>query len=152
VPPLGPVALRTSTSPLLSIVVPVHGKWDYTRACLASIEAHRPAVPFEVLVVDDASPDHTAELVAASPGVRLVRTERNVGFSGACNLGASQARGSYLLVLNNDTEVQAGALDALVEATGSDDRIGLVGAMLVYPDGRLQESGGIIWAGAHARP
>lgn len=147
--PLGPVALRTSTSPLLSIVVPVHGKWDYTRACLASIAAHRPTVPFEVLVVDDASPDRTAELVAASPGVRLVRTERNVGFIGACNLGANHARGSYLLFLNNDTEVQPGALDALVDAADSDDRIGLVGlvgAMLVYPDGRLQESGGIIWA------
>jgi GT2 family glycosyltransferase/SAM-dependent methyltransferase len=145
-PPLGPVALRTSTSPLLSIVVPVHGKWDYTRACLVSVEAHRPAVPFEVVVVDDASPDRTAELVAASPGVRLVRTERNIGFIGACNLGANHARGSYLLFLNNDTEIQPGALDALVDAADSDDQIGLVGAMLVYPDGRLQESGGIIWA------
>jgi GT2 family glycosyltransferase/SAM-dependent methyltransferase len=144
--PPGSVTLRTSTSPLLSIVVPVHGKWDYTRACLASIEAHRPTVPFEVLVVDDASPDRTAELVAASPGVRLVRTQRNEGFVGACNLGASQARGAYLLFLNNDTEVQPGALDALLDAADSDDRIGLVGAMLVYPDGRLQESGGIIWA------
>ncbi len=145
-PSPGPVALRTSESPLLSIVVPVHGKWAYTRACLASIQAHRPAVPFEVLVVDDASPDRTAELVTASPGVRLISSERNVGFVGACNLGASQARGSYLLLLNNDTEVRRGALDALVGAADSDDRIGLVGAMLVYPDGRLQESGGIIWA------
>lgn len=144
--PSGPVALRTSTSPLLSIVVPVHGKWAYTRACLASIEAHRPAVGFEVLVVDDASPDRTAELVAASPGVRLVRTEHNVGFVGACNLGASHSHGAYLLFLNNDTEVRPGALDALVDAADSDDRIGLVGAMLVYPDGRLQESGGIVWA------
>jgi O-antigen biosynthesis protein len=144
--PAGPVELRTSTSPLLSILVPVHGKWDYTRACLLSIAAHRPAVPFEVLVIDDASPDRTAELAAASPGVRLVRTERNVGFVHACNLGASHARGAYLLFLNNDTEVRPGALDALVDAADSDPRIGLVGAMLVYPDGRLQESGGIIWA------
>ncbi|MGH3856764.1 MAG: glycosyltransferase, partial [Pseudonocardiaceae bacterium] len=144
--PPDPVALRTSTSPLLSIVVPVHGKWEYTRACLASIEAHRPSVPFEVLVVDDASPDRTAELVAASPGVRLVRTEHNVGFVAACNLGANHSRGAYLLFLNNDTEVRPGALDALVDAADSDDRIGLVGAMLVYPDGRLQESGGIVWA------
>ncbi len=142
----GPVMLRTSTSPLLSVIVPVHGKWPYTRACLASIAAHRPAVPFEVLVIDDASPDRTAELAAASPGVRLVRSERNMGFVGACNLGASHARGGYLLFLNNDTEVTPGALDALVGAADSDGKIGLVGAMLVYPDGKLQESGGIIWA------
>ncbi len=142
----GPVELRTSSSPLLSIVVPVHGKWAYTRACLASIAQHHPSVPFEVLVIDDASPDRTAELVAASSGVRLVSTQRNVGFVGACNLGASQARGVYLLLLNNDTEVRPGALDALVDAAESDEEIGLVGAMLVYPDGRLQESGSIIWA------
>lgn len=142
----GPVRVCTSSAPLLSVIVPVHGKWEYTRACLASIERHRPDVPFEVLVVDDASPDRTAELVSASPGVRLVRTERNLGFVGACNLGASHARGAYLLFLNNDTEVRAGALDALVAAADSDAEIGLVGAMLVYPDGRLQESGGIIWA------
>lgn len=146
-PPLpGPVVLRTSTSPLLSVIVPVHGKWAYTRACLASIQAHRPAVPFEVLVVDDASPDQTAALVTACPGVRLISSERNVGFVGACNLGASQARGAYLLFLNNDTELRPGALDTLVGAADSDERIGLVGAMLVYPDGHLQESGGIIWA------
>ncbi|MDQ4021681.1 MAG: glycosyltransferase, partial [Actinomycetota bacterium] len=146
-PPVpGPVELRTSTSPLVSIVIPVHGKWEYTRACLASIEQNRPAFPLEVLVVDDASPDRTAELVAASSGLRLVRTPRNVGFVGACNLGAGHARGVYLLFLNNDTEVRPGALDALVDVADSDDRIGLVGAQLVYPDGRLQESGGIIWA------
>ena len=142
----GPVELHTSTSPLLSVIVPVHGKWEYTRACLASIEHNPPAFPFEVLVVDDASPDRTAELAAASPGLRLVRTPHNVGFVGACNLGASHARGSYLLFLNNDTEVRPGTLNALVNAADSDDRIGLVGAALVYPDGRLQESGGIIWA------
>jgi O-antigen biosynthesis protein len=145
-PAPGPVKLHTSASPLLSVLVPVHGKWEFTRACLASIEEHRPAVPFEVLVIDDASPDRTAELVAASPGVRLVGTQRNLGFVGACNLGASHARGDYLLFLNNDTEVQPGTLDELVDAADSDDRIGLVGARLVYPDGRLQESGGIIWA------
>jgi O-antigen biosynthesis protein len=145
-PAPGPVELRTSTSPLVSVIVPVHGKWEYTRACLTSIEQHRPAVPFEVLVVDDASPDRTGELAAASPGLRLVRTQRNLGFLGACNLGASHALGTYLLFLNNDTEVRPGALDALIGVADSDDRIGLVGAALVYPDGRLQESGGIIWA------
>lgn len=144
--PSGPVTLSTSGAPLVSVIVPVHGKWSYTRQCLTSIQTHLPAVPFEVLVVDDASPDRTAELVQASRGVRLVRTERNLGFVGACNLGASRARGDYLVFLNNDTEVRPGWLDALVRTVTSDDRIGLVGAQLIYPDGRLQESGGIIWA------
>jgi GT2 family glycosyltransferase/2-polyprenyl-3-methyl-5-hydroxy-6-metoxy-1,4-benzoquinol methylase/uncharacterized coiled-coil protein SlyX len=145
-PPTAPVRLRTASSPLLSVVIPVHGKWDYTRACLLSIERHPPAAPFEVIVVDDASPDRTAELLQASEGVHLVRTEHNTGFVGACNLGARHAQGAYLLLLNNDTEVRPGALDALLDAASGDERIGLVGSMLVYPDGRLQECGGIIWA------
>lgn len=144
--PTGPVPVRTSETPLVSVIVPVHGKWPFTRQCLVSIEAHRPSVPFEVIVVDDASPDGTAEYVAASPGVRLVRTEGNRGFVGACNLGAASARGGYLVFLNNDTEVQPGWLDVLVDTVDSDDRIGLVGAKLVYPDGRLQECGAIVWS------
>ncbi|MGH4017965.1 MAG: glycosyltransferase [Pseudonocardiaceae bacterium] len=142
----GPVVVTTSDTPLVSVIVPVHGKWAFTRACLGSIEANRPAVPFEVIVVDDASPDRTADEVSASPGVRLVRTDRNVGFVGASNLGAGQARGEYLLFLNNDTEVHPGWLDELVATADSDDRIGLIGAKLVYPDGRLQECGGIVWS------
>ncbi|MGH4025536.1 MAG: glycosyltransferase [Pseudonocardiaceae bacterium] len=142
----GVAQVRTSSTPVVSIIVPVHGKWDYTQRCLTSIDTCRGTVPFEVLVVDDASPDRTAELAGASPGVRLVRTERNLGFVGACNLGAAHVRGSYLLFLNNDTEVQPGWLDALVGTIEADETIGLVGAQLIYPDGRLQESGGIIWA------
>jgi len=143
--PVGPVAVCTSATPLVSVIIPVHGKWAFTRQCLLSIEAHRPSVPFEVIVVDDASPDDTAEHLAASAGVRLVETDGNQGFVGTCNLGASFARGDYLVFLNNDTEVQPGWLDELVHTADSDHRIGLVGAKLVYPDGRLQECGSIVW-------
>ncbi|MCP2244764.1 glycosyltransferase [Lentzea aerocolonigenes] len=143
-----PVAVHTSDKPLASIIIPVHGKWSYTRQCLLSINAVHPTVPFEVIVVDDASPDDSAEKLAACTGVRLVRTPRNLGFIGACNLGAEKARSELLVFLNNDTEVTSGWLEALVETANSDDRIGLVGAKLVYPDGTLQEAGGIIWSDA----
>lgn len=146
--PLTPVAVLTSAKPLVSIIIPVHGKWSYTRQCLLSIESVHSTVPFEVIVVDDASPDDSAEKIAACTGVRLVRTPRNLGFIGACNLGAENARSELLLFLNNDTEVTRGWLEALVETANSDDRIGLVGAKLVYPDGSLQEAGGIIWSDA----
>ncbi|MGI5503763.1 glycosyltransferase [Lentzea sp. CA-135723] len=146
--PRTPVAVHTSDKPLVSIIIPVHGKWTYTRQCLLSINAVHSTVPFEVIVVDDASPDDSAEKLAACTGVRLVRTPRNLGFIGACNLGAEKARSELLLFLNNDTEVTPGWLEALVETVNSDDRIGLVGAKLVYPDGTLQEAGGIIWSDA----
>ncbi|WP_053732109.1 glycosyltransferase [Nocardia sp. NRRL S-836] len=146
--PRTPVAVHTSDKPLVSIVIPVHGKWSYTRQCLLSIESVHSTVPFEVIVVDDASPDDSADKLAACTGVQLVRTPRNLGFIGACNLGAEKARSELLLFLNNDTEVTPGWLEALVETANSDDRIGLVGAKLVYPDGTLQEAGGIIWSDA----
>lgn len=140
-----PVAVPHSPTPRVSVIVPVHGKWSYTRQCLRFIAGHIVSVPFEVIVVDDASPDDSAERLAACPGVRLVRAEHNLGFVGACNLGARHARGEHLFFLNNDAQVTESWLDILMDTMDSDDRIGLVGAKLVYPDGRLQECGGIVW-------
>ncbi|MEU8417474.1 glycosyltransferase [Amycolatopsis japonica] len=147
---LTPVAVSTSAEPLVSIVIPVHGHWDHTRQCLESIEAGRPRIPFEVIVVDDDSPDASARVLAECPGVRLVRTGTNVGFLKAANLGAAEARGELLVLLNNDTEPKPGWLDSLAEAVYRDDRIGMAGAKLLYPDGTLQECGGIVWADAGA--
>jgi GT2 family glycosyltransferase/SAM-dependent methyltransferase len=145
-PETGPLPVPRSDEPLVSVIVPVHGKWPYTRQCLRFLGGHLVSVPFEVIVVDDASPDDSAEKLAACEGVRLVRTERNLGFVGACNLGAEHAKGEYLFFLNNDAEVTESWLDILVDTMRSDERIGLVGAKLVYPDGRLQECGGIVWS------
>ncbi|MEU6641406.1 glycosyltransferase [Saccharomonospora sp. NPDC046836] len=141
----GPVSVTTSSEPIVSVVIPTYGNWPYTRRCLESIEIHLPATPFEIIVVDDASVDDSAERVAQCPGVRLVRAPRNLGFVGACNLGAEHARGDLIMFLNNDTEVRPGWLDRLVETFDSSHGVGLAGAKLVYPDGRLQECGGIIW-------
>lgn len=145
-PESGPLAVPRSDRPLVSVIVPVHGKWSYTRQCLRMLAGHLVSVPFEVIVVDDASPDDSAARLAECAGVRLVRAEHNLGFIGACNLGAEHARGEYLFFLNNDAEVTESWLDVLIDTARSDDRIGMVGAKLVYPDGRLQECGGIVWA------
>lgn len=140
-----PFEVPTSTTPRVSIVIPVYGKVAYTLACLRSIARHAGPIPFEVIVVDDGSPDATPQRLAAIGGIRTLRNERNLGFIGSCNAGAAQARGEFVLFLNNDTVVTAGWLEALARCLEQAPAAGLVGAKLVYPDGRLQEAGGIVF-------
>jgi len=131
--------------PEVSIVIPVHGKWAYTAACLRSLAEVPTSLAFEVIVVDDLSPDDTAERLAGIEGLVVLNNEQNLGFVGSCNRGAGEARGHYLLFLNNDTQVLEGWLEALQDTFDAHPRCGMAGARLVYPDGRLQEAGGIIF-------
>lgn len=143
--PFKPFALPTSELPLVSVIIPVHGKVAYTLACLRSLARHAPSAPFEVIVVDDASPDETAERLSHVDGVRLLRSARNLGFIGTCNKGAASARGDFLLFLNNDTQVMPNWLDGLLCCFGEHADCGIAGSRLVYPDGRLQEAGGLVF-------
>lgn len=130
----------------VSIVIPAYNQISYTLACIESVFASDPKASFEILVGDDQSTDGT--LAAASVDmahVHWVRHETNQGFVGNCNLTAAQARGRIVLMLNNDTLVLPDWLDTLVETLDSDPKAGLVGSKLIYPDGRLQEAGGIFW-------
>ncbi|MDZ7814365.1 MAG: glycosyltransferase [Ideonella sp.] len=139
---LPPVPLH----PDASIIIPAFGKFQLSYQCIASIQAALPEASFEVILVDDASPDETllAPLVFGGT-VRVLRNPSNQGFVAACNLGAQAARGRHLLFLNNDTLVRPGWLDALLHTYQTVPKLGVVGAKLLNEDGSLQESGGLIW-------
>ena len=140
------LTLHTAISePLVSVLIPVYGQHETTFACLKSIAEHRPHRSFEVIVMDDCSPEPAAVALAQVSGIRIIRNDTNLGFIGNVNAASTHARGQWLIILNNDTIVRHGALDALLDTFDAHQNVGLVGAKLLNADGSLQEAGGIVW-------
>ena len=130
----------------ISIILPVYNQLPFTLSALASVYTQKTSHHFEIILADDASTDQTQELGQAGiQNLHISRTEGNLGFLGNVNQAAKKAQGKYIVLLNNDTIALDGWLDALIDTLESDPGIGLVGSQLIFPSGRLQEAGGIVW-------
>jgi GT2 family glycosyltransferase len=142
--------LERSWLPCTSIVIPSYNGIAFTEACLAALEETLPTgLECEIIVVDDGSTDGTSErlrtLAKSSRRLKVRRNETNCGFIVTCNKGASAATGEILVFLNNDTLPQLGWLVPLLRLLRDRKDAGAVGGRLVYPGGRLQEAGDVIF-------
>jgi hypothetical protein len=127
----------------VSIVIVSHNVRDLVAACLGSIDAERSrsGLFIETLLCDSASADGTAEHVAAAfPWARVLPSRQNLGFTGGNNRGLRLARGRHLLLLNPDTELRPGAIDALASHLDAHPDVAAVGPRLVRGDGSTQPS------------
>jgi GT2 family glycosyltransferase len=139
-----------STQCDVSIIVCAFNKWEYTLKCLSAIckSLAQNVSTVEVILVDDASTDMSQEVFSTIRGLKYVRNIANRGFLQSANAGAAHSNGEFVLFLNNDTEPIGNWIDPLVRRARSSAQVGAVGSKLVYPDGSLQEAGGVIFQDA----
>jgi GT2 family glycosyltransferase/SAM-dependent methyltransferase len=142
---IGDMNFLNVPDPLVSVIIPTFGHVNYTLRCLQSIYSNLPSLKIEVIIIDDAYNGSDISILDDIKGIILLRNKDNLGFIGSCNNAANISHGEYLHFLNNDTEVTAGWLDELFMPFKTWDNVGLTGSKLIYPDGRLQEAGGIVW-------
>jgi GT2 family glycosyltransferase len=132
-----------SQQPMVSIVSVNYDQPEVTCEMLASLR--KVTYPnFEILVVDNGSPKTSPDIIKQKyPEVQLIISERNLGFAGGNNIALKQAKGDYILLLNNDTEVQPDFLDSLVELMESDKKIGIASSKILYfyEDNTIQYAG-----------
>jgi O-antigen biosynthesis protein len=129
-----------------SIVIPALNEVNHTFNCLRTLLREVDLDETEIIVVNNGSTDETGRVLDyLKDFVRVIHNPDNFGFVRACNQGAEIAAGEYVVFLNNDTIVQRGWLAHLIETADKDAAVGAVGSMLIYPDGSLQEAGGIVW-------
>jgi GT2 family glycosyltransferase len=137
------LAFPKSSKPLITILIPVYNEWVVTHRCLWSILQYTEG-DYEIIIADDCSTDETANIANYVTGVTVVRQEENQRFLKNCNSAAVKARGEFLLLLNNDTTVTKDWLAPLLKTLDAPG-VGIVGPKLLFPNGKLQEAGGIIW-------
>jgi GT2 family glycosyltransferase len=138
-----------------SIIIPTYNGISLTEDCIRALQENLPTdFRGEIIVVDNNSADDTVDrmqqLVKQDGRIRFFRNPQNIGFIGSCNRGAREASGDVLVFLNNDTLPQPGWLEPLLKIFDEYPDAGAVGGKLVYPDGRLQEAGGLIFSDGSA--
>jgi len=138
------IDLPLSDAPRVSVIIPSSTRIDLLRACLRSLTRFGPtSIPYETIVV--ATSEVESQLRGSVTGIQLVSSPVNLGMAGAGNRGRALARGELLILLHDDAEIEAGWMEALVETADAHPEAGAIGGKALFPDGRLQSEGAILW-------
>jgi GT2 family glycosyltransferase len=149
------IELPRSAAPRVSVIIPASCNLDLLRACLHSLVAYRGprAIPFETIVVlNEVDAPMEADLRQSVTGADIISSPVNLGLAGAGNRARDLARGEFLLLLHDDAEIEPGWMEALVETADARPEAGAIGGKVLFPDGRLQNAGMILWRDAHSSP
>jgi GT2 family glycosyltransferase len=144
----GSITFAEVEDPTVSIVIPIYAHPELTRAALESIRDHTSHVAYEVILVDDAADAGNKALLKEVHGAVVLVNETNRGYLRSMHRGTAAARGRWMLLCNNDIEVQPGWLPAMIDCAESRPDVAIVTPKFVYPNGSLAEAGGIMWRDA----
>jgi GT2 family glycosyltransferase len=137
---------RVPEAPVVSVCILVVSDHGLIEGCLDTLAGSNPSVEVEVVVVANGLDDAAFSPLRKRDDIVLVRSAVNTGFSGGNNLAATFARGRYLLLLNDDSVVEAGYIDRLMTAIERDPSVAAAGGRVLSPDGTLQEAGSVLWS------
>jgi GT2 family glycosyltransferase/glycosyltransferase involved in cell wall biosynthesis len=141
----GAIRFAPVSEPEVSIVIPLHAHAELTEAALWSIYESTRETSYEVILVDDSEDPPTKALLGRVHGARMITNETNLGYLRSIKRGAEAARGHWLVLCNNDIEVQPGWLLALLDCAKSHPDVAVITPKYIYPDGTLAEAGGVVW-------
>lgn len=144
--PEGTICLPRVSEPLVSILIPTTSQDDLLTRCLESLARHLGAgVACEIIVVLNAATDAVKAVTKNATGILIADSPANLGVAGGYNRARSLARGKYLALLHDDTEIEPFWLESLLETAEAHPEAGAIASMVLYPDGKLQGAGWILW-------
>ena len=142
------IDLPSSAAPRVSVIIPssTQASTCSTPVCDRLRASAPAAIPYETIVVlNEATPEAETQLRGTATGIQVVSSPVNLGLAGAGNRGRALARGELLILLHDDAEIEPGWMEALVETADAHPEAGAIGGKVLYPDGRLQYAGAILW-------
>lgn len=126
---------------MISVIIINYNTFNLTCDCIASVIRYTKELPYEIILVDNASPkDNPNEFLIRFPGIVLVKSPENGGFAKGNNLGIEHAKGDIILLLNSDTILTEDSISKAANILSHDQQMGAIGVRLIFPDGVVQSS------------